>query len=152
MGKIREFLHALRHSEEGRSRVGVAGFCWGGLFALKISHGLATDDHTPLVDAVFIAHPSNITLPTDFEKVKKPTSLAIGDKDFMLPVNKIAQVQEIWQSLGNDVDTEVIVYPGAGHGFAVRGDPWNMKQAEQSVESEAQAVRWFEKHFRALAV
>jgi dienelactone hydrolase len=151
MRKIRAFFQELRHSEEGRYGVGVAGFCWGGYFAVKLSHNLITDDNKPLVDAGFTAHPGNLKLPADLEKTKKPTSLAIGDQDSILPVDKVEQVREIWRNLDNDVDTEIIVYPGAGHGFAVRSDPSNMKLADQSAESEAQAVRWFEKHFETLA-
>ncbi|KAH8812940.1 dienelactone hydrolase [Xylogone sp. PMI_703] len=145
MPKVQSFFEELRKSE-GHLPIGAAGFCWGGLHVLKLASGMAAVDDIPLIDAAFIAHPSNVNIPTDFVAIQKPVSLAIGDKDMMLPPAKIKQVEEIWGKLEN-VDTQVTVYPGAGHGFSVRGDPFNPKQVEQSEEAEEQALKWFDRHF-----
>jgi dienelactone hydrolase len=150
MPKVQAFFEALRHSEEGNFAVGAAGFCWGGLHVLKLAHGMSTADGKSLVDVVFTGHPSNVDIPGDFKKIWKPTSLAIGDKDFVMPLATVEKVREIWGKL-ESVNTEIQIYPGAGHGFSIRADPLNEKQAEQSVAAEAQAIGWFEKHFDALA-
>lgn len=149
MPKVREFFEALRDSEERNLPVGAAGFCWGGLHVLKLAADMATTEGRPLVDAAFTAHPSDVDIPNDFKNIQKPTSLAIGNKDVMLPPGKIEKVKEIWNGL-HDIDTQVVEYPGAGHGFAVRADPLNVKQAEQSTEAEVQAITWFEKHFSSV--
>lgn len=150
MPKVQTFLEALRNSEDGQFAIGAAGFCWGGLHVLRLAHGMSTSGNKPLVDVVFTAHPSNIDIPEDIEKVRTPTSLAIGDNDFMMPVATVEKVGAIWERL-EGVDTEITIYPGAGHGFSVRADPLNARQAEHSAAAETQAVRWFEKHFDARA-
>lgn len=146
MPKVQTYFEAIRASEEVSLPVGAAGFCWGGLHALKLASGMSMRDGKPLVDAVFTAHPSNADIPGDFRNVRKPTSLAIGNRDIMLPPAKMRHVEEIWEEL-DGVETEIVGYPGAGHGFSVRADPLNAHQEKQSREAELQAVRWFEKHF-----
>jgi dienelactone hydrolase len=42
---------------------------------------------------------------------------------------------------------EVVVYPGAKHGFAVRGDRADPMQREKGEQSEDQAVKWFRRWF-----
>jgi hypothetical protein len=44
---------------------------------------------------------------------------------------------------------EAVVYPGAKHGFAVRGDLGDPLQRERGEKSEEQAVVWFRRHFGA---
>lgn len=51
----------------------------------------------------------------------------------------------------NNVEQEVVIYEGAGHGFSVRIDRTNPKQVEQAVKAEQQAIRWFSKHFASIA-
>lgn len=71
--------------------------------------------------------------------------MAIGDKD-VVTGPKI--VEEIRNRLGQNrgrVESEVVVYPGAKHGFAVRGDPGDEREKEQGLQAEEQAVRWFGK-------
>lgn len=46
-----------------------------------------------------------------------------------------------------DVDTEVVLYDGAGHGFAVRGDWDNEKQSQQALDAEDQAINFFKRAF-----
>lgn len=60
-------------------------------------------------------------------------------------VNKIKKIFEGLQ----DVETEVIVYPGAGHGFSIRADH-SMEDGQavrQATEAEEQAVAWFKRSF-----
>ncbi|EHK16185.1 uncharacterized protein TRIVIDRAFT_39931 [Trichoderma virens Gv29-8] len=147
MTKVQSFIEAIRHSSEAHLPLGAAGFCWGGLHVLALARGFnTTSNGEPLVNAVFTAHPSNVKIPDDVAELRVPVSLAIGDKDFIMPVAQIDRVREVWASIPN-IATEVRVYPGAGHGFSVRADPHNAAQAAQSAEAERQAVAWFQKHF-----
>jgi hypothetical protein len=41
------------------------------------------------------------------------------------------------------VHSEVVVYAGAEHGFAVRGDLGSEREVEQEGQARDQAVRWF---------
>ncbi|KAF4944282.1 hypothetical protein FSARC_14715 [Fusarium sarcochroum] len=118
----------------------------GGRPVLTLTHSdFNTVDGKALVDAVFTGHPSGLALPDDAEKVTKPVAVAIGDKDQVTSMSQVNIMKNVWQRLG-DIPTEVIVYPGAGHGFCVRVDPNNKNQFRQSKEAEEQALRWFDKH------
>ena len=78
MPKILPFFESLRkESKEQGLPLGVAGYCWGGKPAIDLAE-------TSLIDCAFIAHPSNLTIPGDFEKVRVPLSMAIGDTDFVV--------------------------------------------------------------------
>jgi hypothetical protein len=43
------------------------------------------------------------------------------------------------------VHSEVVVYAGAEHGFAVRGDLGSEREVEQEGQARDRAVRWFER-------
>jgi dienelactone hydrolase len=147
--RIRLFFDAVRANEAALLPIGAAGFCWGGKPVLTLAHAESvTESGKPLVDAVFAGHPAGIALPDDVKRVTRPVSLAIGDQDITLPMTQVDSIRKTWDEETKDVPTEVVVYPGAGHGFCVRADPKNKKQFEQSQEAENQAVKWFQKHIR----
>jgi dienelactone hydrolase len=133
-------------------KIGTAGFCWGGKYAVELCHDpedqrvcRGEGDARPLIDCSFTGHPSFLTMPSDIEKVKLPLSVANGDDDAMLPKPKMDNLISILKQKGDAF--EVVVYPGATHGFSVRGDPRDPKQAEMGLKAEDQAVHWFQKHF-----
>ena len=97
-----------------------------------------------LVDAAFTAHPSQLKLPEDIGSMRVPYSLAVGSKDFQLSMDAVRQVQVECGKL--DVPTEVVIYDGAKHGFAIRGDPGDERQKTQGLEATEQAVNWFTRH------
>ena len=72
MPRIVSFLTSLRASTD--DRIAVAGFCWGGQFAVLLCDPAtySTDDGKSLIDFAFVAHPSNLNLPNDIEKVTLP--------------------------------------------------------------------------------
>ena len=106
-----------------------------------------TKDGKPFVDAIFTGHPSGLAIPDDFEKIAKPASVAIGDKDFVLTKDGVDTMKKVWSESRKDVPTEVVVYEGAGHGFCVRVDPKNKNVFQQSLDAQEQATKWFTKHF-----
>jgi dienelactone hydrolase len=57
----------------------------------------------------------------------------------------VKQMQEVLEGM-KDVESEVVILPGAKHGFAVRGNPEDKKEKEQADQAEDQCVRWFEKY------
>lgn len=146
---MRSFVDAVRCSELGKSLpLGVAGFCWGGKHAIVLTHAdSVTASGRPLVDASFIAHPSVVSYPDEVEKVRRPISLAIGDRDMSVSMSQVEITRKAWDALKGTVETEIVVYPGANHGFTVRVDHFNGKLLEQCQAAEDQAVNWFKRHF-----
>jgi dienelactone hydrolase len=147
MPKVKSFVNAVRCHEAARLPLGSAGFCWGGKHVIKLAHGENADNGKPLVDAVYTGHPSQLSIPDEIERVRKPVSIAVGDKDAVLVQSQVEQIKRILQD--KRTESEVRVYPGAGHGFCVRADPLNDDVTQQSLEAEQQAIKWFLQHFKS---
>ena len=145
MPKVTEFFERLRENEAAKCPLGVAGYCWGGKYAINLAHGAQASNGCLLVDCAFAAHPSGLTIPEEIEKIETPFSMAIGDLDIVMGLKEVQKVERILQS--SSLECEVRIYRGAHHGFAIRGDPGDRKEMEQGVEAEDQAVQWFLKHF-----
>lgn len=131
------------------------------------------DGGQPLIDCAFAAHPSLLTFPTHIEGVVQPLSVANGDDDQYMRRDKMEVLMGILEGKneadvgagvgpgvegggdagvgggegGSDPRYEVVVYPNAKHGFAVRGDKADPMQRERGEKSEDQAVRWFKRWF-----
>ncbi|KAL8802150.1 MAG: hypothetical protein Q9182_004016 [Xanthomendoza sp. 2 TL-2023] len=152
------FFSSLRSSTH--LPVCAAGFCWGGLYAIILTHTSSTakDSGTPLIDAAFVAHPSNLTLPADIEKVERPLSICQGTKDFVLDLKGVRVIEGIFEAKNRSTREgkgageedgkkkyEIQVLEGAKHGFAVRGNPNDSVEMGQAQRAEDQAVEWFGK-------
>lgn len=164
--RIFNFFKDLRANEASLLPVGVAGFCWGGLWTTKLCADIEkTPDGRSLIDAGFTAHPSMLTVPADIEMVKLPLSIANGTKDFQLTPPLMEQVKEIFARKDN---CELVVFDGAKHGFAIRSNPNDEREKKQELgklgsisdtsgtarciidsltDAEDQAISWFNKWF-----
>ena len=135
--------------------IGAAGFCWGGKYTILLAADTPSSRvarHSSqksagiqsLIDCGFTAHPSMVTVPGDIEAVKLPLSIIVGDNDHAMKGPLVLQTKEILE-VKKKGDHEVVIVPGAKHGFAQRTateDPFQMKVAQQA---EDQAIRWFTK-------
>ncbi len=68
--------------------------------------------------------------------------MANGPEDEWLSAPKMAELKEILEKKDG---CEVVLYPGAKHGFAVRGS--DSKQVELGMQAQDQAVSWFRRQF-----
>lgn len=153
--RVTKFLKELREDQTAAALpVGIAGFCWGGLHAIKLSHNTAetrTESGRPLADAFFTAHPSNVNVPEDIGHVDANLSIAIGDDDGVMGIKQIQEAEKILESK-TDVNSEVIIYPGAKHGFSIRASRAkpDSKETRQAEEAEKQAISWFQRRFASV--
>lgn len=149
MPKVTSWMNELRTSDEGKKYpIGAAGFCWGGKHTINLAQGFRTPSGENLIDVAFTAHPSNLEVPGEIEKVRLPLSIAQPEKDMSLKPEQYALFREILGGLekSEGVKWECIEYKGATHGFSVRADE-SKDEAKQAVEAEEQAIKWFQKHF-----
>lgn len=136
--QIFDFFKSLRQHEAANLPVGTAGFCWGGRYVTLLCHDSEkASNGKSLVDAGFTAHPSMLVLPGDIEAVQKPLSIANGTLDIALTVPGMEQVKAIFAEKEQG-KFELVVYEGAKHGFAVRGDPSKELEFKQGQEAEDQ--------------
>ena len=79
----------------------------------------------------------------DFERLVTPLSMAVGGEDIFFPlevVKKVKGVLERQKEEGKGKESEVLVYAGAKHGFATRGNDMVGVERRQAEEARVQAV------------
>lgn len=150
MPQVTSIVTALRGNEAANLPVGAAGYCWGGKHVLNLASGDATiTDGKPLINAAFVAHPSYVVVPEEIDLIQRPLSVAVGDKGLVFKPKDVEQTKAIFAQKEN-VPSEVIIYPGARHGFAVRCNEENEKESRQVEKARKQAVNWFSFQFGKL--
>lgn len=152
--RVISFFQALRTSpppfQTSSLKIAAAGFCWGGQYAFALAadtpSSRASSPGKPLqrlIDCAFTAHPSFVKVPADVEAVTVPMSVAVGDEDMAMKGPLARQMKEILE-VKKRGDHEVVIMPGAKHGFAIRAVPREGgKQREMADQAEKQALDWF---------
>jgi dienelactone hydrolase len=139
---VTSFFRSLRASEPTSAlKIGAAGFCWGGQYTVGLAHSSKGEEN--LIDCAFTAHPSFLVMPSAIEDVKLPLSIAVGDNDNQLKGPQAILAKDILEK--KDGDHEVVIMPGAKHGFAIRTNPEDKQQMEFAERAEVQALDWFRK-------
>ena len=129
---IKSFFDTLKQQTPNQ-KVGVAGFSWGGRYAILLSqYGF---NGTVLVDAVFAGHPSLVNVPNDVRRPMCPVSVAVGGKDVVFTTQMAEKTKKLWDK--TDDENEVVIYKEAKHGFCVRG---NMESKNEREDME-QAIK-----------
>lgn len=132
-------------------RIGVTGFCMGG----RVSFLSACRIHAIKAAAPFygggigvVMHPNERTptAPLDYaDKLACPMLLFFGGDDPFIPMDEVQKIEQRLTRLGKA--SEVVVYPGAPHGFFCNG--------RESYRSDAAADAWkrliefFARHLQA---
>ena len=122
--QVLSFARAMRAGLPAGSKMGVAGFCWGGFGSTKLCTETIDGGSEKLIDAQFCAHPSGLKAPdmvVDAVSSKVPYSMAIGEKDIMMGKGQALETEAaLKQKVGEpDVnDYEIKIYPGCGHGVS----------------------------------
>lgn len=159
--RVVSFIQALRTSPPpfatDNLKIGAAGFCWGGKHTFILARNdpasrvqrhesqIACQDPQPLIDCAFTAHPSMLEIPVDIDSVTVPTSVSCGDNDMALKLPALQRVQRILEEKNGG--HEVVVIPGAKHGFAVRTHPDDEHEMACAEKAETQAIEWFTEKF-----
>src|SRR5579862_355602 len=90
-------------------RIGITGFCMGG----RVSY-LAACELSDMIKASVPYYGGGI--PVDkTEKLRCPVLAFFGEKDAFIPLDSVEHLKAEAKRLGKNV--EVVVYPGADHGF-----------------------------------
>ncbi|RUT26798.1 carboxymethylenebutenolidase [Asaia sp. W19] len=100
--------HALSH--HGHAKVGILGFCWGGLVAWEAA------TRTRLFSAACAWYGGGIA-SVSHEKPHCPVQLHFGGEDDHIPHTDINTIRE------NRPEVEIFVYDEAGHGFGCNDRP-----------------------------
>ncbi len=109
-------------------RVGVVGFCMGGMYALMAAarcsglaaavpfYGLLSHGHGILFDEQGLDPALKPSEPLALaSEVECPTLAFFGDQDEFVPMDDIRALEAAFETAS--ASAEVVVYPGAGHAF-----------------------------------
>ena len=137
-------LGHLRGAGFADARIGVVGFCFGGrvsfLTALHHALGAAVGFYGGgIVTGRFPQFPA---LVSETASLQTPWLGLFGDQDGSIPVD---DVEALRVALGAaKVDTEIVRYPDAGHGFHCdRRDDY---RADDAADAWRRALEWFGSH------
>jgi carboxymethylenebutenolidase len=133
----------LEHSGFASSRIGVVGFCMGGTVAFLSSvrrrlgagvtfyGGGVTEGRFGMASMVDLA-----------PELRTPWLGLYGDEDQGIPVDQVEALRAAVAPV--EVDTEIVRYPGAGHGFHcdMRAD----YHPDAAADAWKRTLAWFEKY------
>ena len=104
--------YLLGHEAVEGHRVGVIGFCMGGMLTLMIT---ALQGDKVAVAAPFYGAPLDDMAP-DWSKLTASVQGHFAEKDDYFPPDKVKALEAELKGIGKDV--EFFIYPGTGHAFA----------------------------------
>jgi carboxymethylenebutenolidase len=137
-------LDHLRLSGFSDARIGTVGFCFGGratfLVALRRTLGAAVGFY-----GGGIATKGALPFPAlieDAKSLQTPWLGLFGDEDASIPVESVEQLREAVQAA--KVPTEIVRYPGAGHGFHCDARADFQKNA--AADAWNRTLDWFDNH------
>ncbi|KAL3426366.1 dienelactone hydrolase [Phlyctema vagabunda] len=131
---INSTINSIR-SNLGVSKIGGAGYCFGGKYVARF---LAPGKG---LDAGFTAHPSSV-VAAEWQGISKPLSIAFGALDASNTPAQRAAAEATFQ--GKNVTYQTTLYSNAEHGFAVRTDLSIPEKRFAQESAYFQAVRWFD--------
>jgi carboxymethylenebutenolidase len=137
-----EHLHDCNFADR---QIGIVGFCWGGRVTFLVSlrraigagvgfygGGIAAD--SPLGAKALIGEAAEL---------QTPWLGLFGDEDGSIPVEQVEALREAVKPAS--VQTEIVRYPGAAHGFHcdARPDAFN---AEAAADAWNRTLAWYDAH------
>ncbi|KAJ3080095.1 hypothetical protein HK100_010230 [Physocladia obscura] len=125
--------------------IGLQGYCWGGGIAVHLAH------KPNVVDAIAVAHPSELKLPVDIEKIQKPAYFACPEHDHAISKTDFDLIKDILSKKINTATTTTGVenkaqwIDGVEHGFATRGNEDDPHVREMRAFVLQEAVAFFDR-------
>jgi carboxymethylenebutenolidase len=146
LADIRAALDYLRAANFGDSRIGIVGFCFGGrvtfLVSLHAALGAAVGFYGGgIVTARFPQFPA---LVGDTATLQTPWLGLFGDQDGSVPVDDVETLRGALAAA--KVDTEIVRYPEAEHGFHCDVRP--AYRADDAADAWARTLDWFAGHLQ----
>jgi carboxymethylenebutenolidase len=108
LADIESILEYLRKQPGWTGRYGVAGYCFGGRYALLAAARLGAAAAVSFHGSLMGRHLDEV------DRVRCPVSFHFGDNDQSVP---LTEIQAIANAFASHENASVCIYPGVGHGF-----------------------------------
>jgi carboxymethylenebutenolidase len=127
------------------AKLGVTGFCWGGRIVWLYAA------HNPKLDAGVAWYGRLVGQPSELQpkhpidvaaQLKAPVLGLYAEKDSGIPLDSVEKMRAALKAANSK--SEIVVYPGAQHGFHADYRPSYSKEAAQDGWKRLQ--EWFKKH------
>lgn len=123
--------HAYLADAQSAPRVGVIGWCFGGMWSLRTALALPEQ-----IDATVIYYGRPVTDADRLAALESPVLALFGGADTSIPQDTVQAFRSALDEA--EVENEVVVYPGAAHAFAnPSGDRYDAEAAEDAWERTA---------------
>lgn len=131
------------------TRAGVTGFCWGGrLTWMYAAHNPAVKAGVAWYGKLATGHgPLIKTMAMDIAgKLHGPVLGLYAENDASIPLDTVEEMKKRLAASGNAASkaSEMVVYPGASHGFLADYRPMYNKEAAE--DGWKRMLRWFHKY------
>jgi carboxymethylenebutenolidase len=135
-----------------RNKIGITGFCWGGnvvwMSAARlapIKAGVAWYGRLVAPAADAIGAETGRPWPVDVAPhLRKPVLGLYGAEDRGITVADVEAMRAALAASGNPSGSQIILYPGAGHGF--HADYRDSYNSEVATDGWTRALAWFRAH------
>ena len=138
-------IEHLRARDFSDRQIGIVGFCWGGRVTFLVSARRAIGAGVGFYGGgITVDSPLGYkALMDEAPSLKTPWLGLFGDEDGSIPVESVEQLREALK--GASVDTEVVRFPGAAHGFHCDARP-DAFHAEAAADAWNRSLAWFDAH------
>jgi carboxymethylenebutenolidase len=139
-------LDHLRGEGFDDRRIGIVGFCFGGRVTFLVSLRRALGGGVGFYGGGIVTgrFPQFPPLVDQADQLQTPWLGLFGDEDQSIPVDDVERLRAGLES--TDVDTEVVRYREAGHGFHCDQRP--DFRPDDAKDAWSRAVEWFDTHLQ----
>jgi carboxymethylenebutenolidase len=159
LGDLQAAVDFLAAEQGGNGRVGITGFCMGGMYVLMAAcqcrglaaaapfYGLLSHRHGLLHDPKGLDPERKPREPLSMaHELRCPLLAFFGEQDEFIPVEEVRELERGLARSGQPC--EVVVYPGAGHAFMNDTRPAAFRP-QIARDAWARLLRFFEAQLRA---
>ncbi len=140
--------YAKQHPAARADRIGVTGFCRGGMYTLLFTaHNREVRAGVPWYGQIRPAKTPGVRTvgPLDVAaKINCPVLGLYGGEDLGIPVSDVTEMENALKAAGKTA--EFVIYPGAPHAFFADYRP--SYRAEAAKDAWGRCTAWFSKHLK----